>query len=256
MPVTPFQRMIRHAARRDLLALAVRRAGWWLAIACGFAVAILAIDRWFGIHLPRWAYASIVASGALAGLIHAALTRRDHLQIAITLDHSLRLKDRVGSALALEKNAAPFSDAGFAELVRQDAAALAGRIDVAAATPIHVTGVWAIALLLGLALWAGLMFLPDFSQQRGRQSQAELAAAQQREEQARKEAQELSESITQATQDVPRDADATDQATATQIEALDRLAEQMNAASGKKPDEVKAAREDSAARLDLSLIHI
>src|SRR5262245_19014148 len=135
MSATPFQRMLRQAARRDLYAVAVRRVGVWLAWACGAALLVLALDRWFGMGVPRTAYAIIVALGGLGGIIHALLNRRDQLEIAVQLDRELRLKDRVGSALAMEKRTDPFTDEGFGELLKRDAASLAGRVDVAAATP-------------------------------------------------------------------------------------------------------------------------
>jgi hypothetical protein len=166
-PPAPLHRLLRHAARRDLMALSLRRMGYWLAVACAFALAVLAVDRWLGLNVSRWVYAGIALAGAAGGIVHAVLARRDPLDIAVTLDHSLKLKDRVGSALALEQEGSrPFFDDGFAELVRQDAASLAGRVDVRAATPIYMTRVWVVALSLALAMWAGVAFLPNFAQRR------------------------------------------------------------------------------------------
>jgi hypothetical protein len=256
MPAKPLQNMLRHAARRDLIALALRQVGLWLAVACGVALLVVAADRWRGMGLSGWAYLCIAGAGVIGGVIHALIVRHDELAIALTLDRSLRLKDRIGSAIALDRKRASdaFSsdDDGFAEMLRLDAASLAGRVDVRAATPIYITGVWGVALLLAFALWAGVAFLPNFAQGRAaHQHEAELAAQQ---SEAQQQAQQLAESIAQATQDLPRDAGTagglSDEAAAAQLEALDRLAEQLNSAGDNKPEDVKAAREDSAARLD------
>src|SRR5262245_57123868 len=121
MAATPLQRMLRQAARRDLIALSVRRVGVWLAVALGLALAALAVDRWFGLGIPPWLYFAAMVAGVVGGVTHAAFTRRDRLNIAVTLDHSLKLKDRIGSALAVDRQAVGGAfnqhDDGFAELV-------------------------------------------------------------------------------------------------------------------------------------------
>jgi hypothetical protein len=186
------------------------------------------------------------AAGLFAGVLTAWLTRPRPIDLAVHLDRTLALKDRLGTAHVIERRLLPNvseESGAFAELVRRDAQRLTDHLAIARATPIAFTGVWITTLALAAALWLGAAYLPRMPLF-DRDGSATVSHADQsaQQEQARKAA----EVVRSAVQDIPRTA-ATDPALEQELAAIDRLAQQMSESSS--PEAAERSRQEAAARL-------
>jgi len=240
--MTDLKHILRRAARRELFGRAVRRAGFGLAIALAAALLLLLADRLLGLSLAPGLYGTIALAGAVGGIATAVATGSNRFAAAVHLDRRFDLRDRLGSAAALEEAPAKGQDRAFVSLVRHDADRLAGRLDVRAATPIRITGIWGAVVAIGIALLLAGMLLPSMDRSRRDEGATEDRVALQQER------AELAESIAQTAEEIRQDT-ALDHETRQDLDALQQLAEQLTGDSAAELDP-DAARKESARRLN------
>ena len=152
------QHILHRARRRRFVDDALSRSSFGLAAAAGAGLAVLAVDRLAGLGVPVVAFGVLLAVGALVGVVYAAVTRPQVIAVAVRLDRTLHLKDRLATAEALRTHRV--GDHAFAQLVRRDAETTANSIDVKAATPIRLRRIWAGNTVLVAMLWLGIAYLP------------------------------------------------------------------------------------------------
>lgn len=243
-----FEQMMSRARRRELIHRGLRLSGWGLAGGVALGLVLVLVDRLTAATAPVFLYPLLASLGAMAGLIVAMLSLPPRLSTAVTLDRMLRLKDRIGSVESLDDAAQAGSaarDPEFMELLRSDAQRLAQRIDIRAATPIHFTGIWGVAILQVVALLLILQFMPEVEWARPGPSRVHAAR---QTEQAQAQAREIALAIEQSVARLPDDP-ALDERAREELAALERLAEQL-ARREATPDDVNRARDESAARLN------
>lgn len=150
--------VIRSAARRRLQRRFVERTGPALLIASGTGLAAAVVDRLAG---PGFAWWHFVLWPVLVGLsvgLFLSLRRRDTpLRAAVEVDTSLRLRDRLGSALVLSESA---NGDPFIALVIDEAERAAPAVRVERAVPIRWGRSWAVWPLT-VALAAGVALLVE-----------------------------------------------------------------------------------------------
>src|SRR5262245_54007326 len=100
-----FHQIIAKAARREWINRALHTGGRAVVGGLVLGLVLLAIDRLAGLRLPVTALLAPPAVCLLIGLAYAALARRDRVVAAVHLDRALRLKDRMGTAQALQQRA-------------------------------------------------------------------------------------------------------------------------------------------------------
>ena len=113
--------ILRRTARRHLAQRVVRFTGTGLLAALGAGCALLLLARATGLPLPSIIHVAVAAAGLLCGLAFAFTRQPGPHTLAVLLDHSFDLKDRLGTAEALTDHTPRWgrarNDAGFAELV-------------------------------------------------------------------------------------------------------------------------------------------
>ncbi len=240
------QHVLKQAQRRVLVQHAIRFAGWGVALALLAAMVFLFADRLAGLRVPVQFYFLFPVAGLVGGVVYALLNQTRRLAIAVQLDRSLNLKDRIGTfeSLAMHSPRDLRFDEDFAELVNRDAQQLAGKVDLKSATPIRFTGVWGVAFAMGALLWLGVWLAPVANW--GHESP--LAKAQPPEH-VIQQAREITQTIQQAVSNLPK-RDSLDPQSQAQADALDRLAEQLANNNAKSPEDVQKARDESAAKMD------
>lgn len=221
---------------------ALERGAVGLLVGGIIAIIAVVVDRGIEeVALPAAVHAGICGAGALAGgLLGVARTPRS-MDIAATLDRRLSLKDRLGTAAAIENGAVPPSE--FAPLVEQDAARVAQRIDPRSAAPLQLSGTWVAAAVLVAALAAAVLYLPDFARAStggAPLTSEEVAALQSSREDA---ASALEQAVDQLRQAPTKPASEDD------LAALDELAAQLGR-DDVSPEEFAAARDAAAERLE------
>jgi len=127
-------KQVRRARRR----LGARRffgvLGWcWFATLLA-AVVLIAVDKFYPLGVPGWAWAAgALGLGLLGAIAWMLATRRELLPAAIEIDHRYALKERVSSTLALP---ADQRQSEAARALTADAARRIERIDVAEKFPL------------------------------------------------------------------------------------------------------------------------
>lgn len=150
-PAPPAVQLVAARARRRLVwANLVRRTGVALLVAsAGALVAVLAAKA-LRLHIaPALLIGVPIASGALGGIIAAWWRRPTLAAAARRLDDSLRLKDRLGSALSLTD--AQRQDEAFVALAIADAERLAAGVRAEAIVPLRWDRPWLVAPALAVA---------------------------------------------------------------------------------------------------------
>lgn len=234
--------ILRRAQRRTLVSRSLHHCGWGLAAGCGVAVTVLMLDRLAGAAVPIFAYWIVLALGTVAGVIVAIITQPDRQKLAVHLDRALRLKDRMGTATGLA--ATPFGDPAFAALVQHDAEQLAARLDVRSATLIHLTRIWTLTIPLTILTALAALYLPeaDWSQQN-----RAVAMTPQQQQQVDQQREQVVSAINESVAALPRNEPLNPRAQ-EQLDALDKLSQQLTQ-SDTTPEQVKQARDESAARM-------
>lgn len=260
-PASQLERLIARTRRRLLVADAVRLGGLWLTVSVAVAVLLTLVDRFTAIELPWWLLALVALSGAPLACAIAWRRRAAALDAAVLLDKDLRLKDRLGTAIAVQSITSIDHDNPMTRWVYEDALQVAARIDPRAAARINWPMSWGTALLgaVGCALLLWLVEPRDvFARPAPTAGQiAALDARQRAAESLRQRAEQLranDQNDPQATEQA--DSAARQQALAT----LDRLAQQLDAPSGNAsggtisaPSRTSDAELSSAAREAIEL---
>lgn len=218
-------RLIARTRRRLLLADGVRLGGLCLAVTAALALLTAIGDRFLALGLPLWLHGAIALSGLPIGAALAWRRRAAGLEAAARLDETLRLKDRLGTALAIEET----DRAGaMAMLVREEAQRLAARVDPRAVSRIEWPLSWGGAGL-GLAACAALLWLVEprnilARPRRAAEIAAVEAARQQAAESLRRRADDLRTALPEGDAMTPEhQSESAQQA----LRTLDRLAEQF-----------------------------
>ncbi len=145
----------RRLRTRDL----VRGASAGLVGGLVLALAVVVAHR---LIRPDWPLAPVLGALALAGPILGSLTRlfrrkTDDFTAAIALEQHHRMKERLSSALFVERSAPADCPAELVELVLTDGELHAGKVDVRTAVPIGVPrsarAAAGLAVIVGLAWW-------------------------------------------------------------------------------------------------------
>ena len=207
--------------RRAVIHSLLRNAARGLLAGIAAGLLILAADRGLNLAMPWWAFVIPVVAGLLIAIVVTLAAAPSLLQIAVRLDRALHLKDQLATARLIE--AGRVIETPFAPLVQHEADRLAERLDSRSAFPIRATREWAIVPLLAAALIAGVLFLPARSVARlnNAETNPELAAANLLPAQ-----QDILQTIRETTQEIPPTA-KNDEAIVEQMEALERLSEQL-----------------------------
>ncbi|GIK18536.1 MAG: hypothetical protein DYG93_13035 [Leptolyngbya sp. PLA2] len=228
--------MARRAARRALLADAVRRAGVVLLAGSSVGLLAAALDR-LNLWRPEWWAYLAVATGVAAMIVIADAWRRrwSLLRAAVALDHALGLRDRLSSGLALSH-----SDDPFAGLAQREAEHAAQSVSLRRAVPVRPDwrwGAWPVVAVLAVVV---AIFLPRL--ERGSATEDPALARASREAAAR----EIAEA-SRAARDAVHQARA-DPATAEQLATLDEIEREL-ADARRDPREARAAAADAVERL-------
>ncbi|HRQ72248.1 MAG TPA: hypothetical protein PLU35_04380 [Phycisphaerales bacterium] len=226
----------RRAARRALLADAVRRAGIVLFAAASAGLLAAALDR-LNLWRPEWwAYLAVAVGGAGVLVIADAWRRRwSLLRAAVALDHALALHDRLSSGLALSQ-----SDDVFAGLAQRDAEHAAESVSVRRAVPVEPGWWWGAWPIVGAVAVAVAVFLPRLERGNAVDDPALARAAR---EAAAREVAEASRAARGAVE-----AAQADPATVEQLATLDEIEREL-ADARRDPREARAAAADSVERL-------
>src|SRR5688572_7645542 len=100
--MTTFPDMLKLARRRWLIDQALRYAGWGLFGGLILALGLLGLDRFTRIDVPSAAMFVAAGVGLLAGLAIAYSLQPRAIDVAVHLDRALKLKDRIGTATAID----------------------------------------------------------------------------------------------------------------------------------------------------------
>jgi len=234
--MSALERIIAKAGRRTAIDLALRAAGRGLAIGVGGGLALLVVDRTTGLVVPLAAYPILGAVAAVIAAVVAILGRPGSFDIAVRLDRRLGLKDRMGTGVAIRHHR---TRGELTELARFDAQRVAETVDVRRATPIHLTPIWPVALVMGGGLAAGIAFLPAFGGARAPEPAVTRAELQQ-------QRTEIVETIDETMDAL--DQEALDTVSRQDVDTLERLAQQLGEPTA---DEIELARlrDESAATM-------
>jgi len=162
--------VVDNARRRFLLQHAIN----WFGIALCVAAAV-----WLGtlvafklLPLPErwvWSVGIVGLAATFAVFVAGFLRRSDRSAAARWLDETAGLKDRLSSALELDR-----TDTDWSRLIHSDALAHAQKLDTAKLIPIRLKRPFHIAVGC-LTVGAGLQLLPEFRSASWRQQQREAA---------------------------------------------------------------------------------
>ncbi len=234
--MSALERMIARAGRRTAIDLALRGAGRGLAIGAGGGLALLVLDRTTGVVVPLAAYAILGAVATAIAIVFAVLRRPSSFDIAVRLDRRLGLKDRMGTGVAIRHDR---TRGELTELARLDAQRVAQTVDVRRATPIRLTPIWPVALVMGGGLAAGIAFLPALDAAGAQEPPATRAALEQQRTEIVKTIDETMDALDQESLDTISQQD---------LDTLERLARQLGEPTS---DEIELARlrDESAATM-------
>ena len=183
--MTPMQKTLSAARRRYRLQRMLQVLGWSLTLVVSLAILLVLVERLLGIQWNPWLYAGMVLVAVLVALVAGLRKAPDNRALASIMDDRLHLKDRLATALFVDRMEDP-----FAQQVKHEAQQAAVQVQLQQAFPYRWTRPWGWVLPL-LAVTLGLYFtLPKdwlgLGETRARQ---ELWSQQQAQgaEQARKE---------------------------------------------------------------------
>ena len=162
--------VVDNARRRFLLQHAIN----WLGIALCFAAAVwlVALIVFKFAPMPEkwvWAVGVVGLVATVAVFLAGMLRRSDKNAAARWLDQKAGLKDRLSSALELDR-----TDTDWSRLIHRDAVDHAGKLDTAKLIPFQLNRPFRIAVAC-LAVGAALQWLPEFRSAAWLQKQHEQA---------------------------------------------------------------------------------
>lgn len=231
-------RAIRRARHRLIFDQWLHATAVAVAIGLGCSAVLLILSRLLGWSTAPIVYAVFLLAGLGAACVYAWLRRPHTLAVAVQLDRHLGLKDRVGSVFGLQQ--ARDRDDPFVALLVADAMRRLEGIDVRRATPIRISSMWFAVVALAATLGAGYVLIPQRQPAPPNEPPAVAGPAL-----APDERDQVREVIQASMRDLSDD-DAGDPAIREQLDALEALAEQLNADDAN----ARQARDASSARLN------
>ncbi|MFA6045154.1 MAG: hypothetical protein WC718_09230 [Phycisphaerales bacterium] len=146
------QRAISQAGRR--LTLMDFFAGLVVAVTVGLGVAMLTriVERVLGVHAlfaPWWGRGAMIAGGValLSAVVWTIARRRGRLRVAQELDERAGLRETLSTAMYVQRETDPWSQAVVAEADR-----MAGSVKVGQAIPIQAPKLWPAPIFASVAL--------------------------------------------------------------------------------------------------------
>ena len=229
----------------------LRLMGLALVLALPASLALLLLDRWFGFGVPVPMYVGVVAATIVVAAILGLARPPRAIDVCVTLDRRLQLKDRIGTAHAIANM--PRLQSMFAPLVVAEAQQVAAGLDIRRAVPVRMSNHWFAALALGLALTACALFVPA---RQPSPSPHEVIAAPEVIA-ARDAIEQTTEEILATLDAAPAtadadSADAADAALTEKLAQLDDLAQQLAQEDPRVPGAAEARSEASAAMDELA----
>ncbi|NJL30443.1 MAG: hypothetical protein HC898_01765 [Phycisphaerales bacterium] len=182
--MTPMRKTLQMARTRYRGQRVITALGWSLLLALGVAVLFMMATRLWGLDDEPWAFVVLAGVAVMTALVTGLWKSPGDNTLAAMIDDRLHLKDRLATALHVERSEDP-----FAKQVKEEADHAAQQASLNQAFPYRWTRPWAwIPVAMAMAL--GLYFLVPqdwlgWGQERTRQE--ELAKQQ---EQATEAAQE------------------------------------------------------------------
>lgn len=254
---------ILRARRREVLNQALHQGAIGLSLGCGLGIVVLLVDRLvIELNVPLMAYLLVAGLGLAAGVVRAIVTHPDLFETALRIDRALDLKDRIATGCVLAdanvvmssgstgssngSKTNPMNDPAFAELVRRDAEHLAGRLDVRTLAPLRITRPWAGVIVLAPLLALGALYLPTtaWAESTPAEPQVDPAVA----AEAQRERERVRQSLEETIESLREEADPDDEAAQQELDALERLAEQLDSEAF-RPEDIRKVRDESAARV-------
>ncbi len=235
--------ILKKARRRMLVNGALHRTAVGLLLAAAAGAGVLVVERSTGLAVPWVIYPILCGGGLVVGTIVAFFAAPRLDQVAVRIDRSLRLKDRLGTGAAIDRGLVRETD--LAALARRDAERFAERIDVRPSAPIRVSRAWWGAGMAAVALAFAVLYLPRFAW--ARSGAPTVTPEEQAELNERRAA--ASDTIDQVLDDL-RNEDGQPLAAAEEdLEVLADLAEQLRN-ENLSPDEFAESRDRSSDQLN------
>lgn len=236
-------RILKRTQRRVMLTVAVQRAGVGLVFGAIGGLAVVGLDRTLDANWPWWVAIATCALGAAIGFFSSFVRPPATDDVAVLLDRALGLKDRIGTADAI--NRGRVRGDVFTELVRRDAARVAAGIAPASIIPWRLGRPWLFAVVLVAAVAASNAFLPSLAWSRTptvAPSVEEIAAidAAQR---------EVASTLDEFTRESPTDDSVPSERSREQFDRLAELAQQLQEAPQADPETFRQSRDEAAATL-------
>ncbi|MGI9014207.1 MAG: hypothetical protein ACR2GY_08155 [Phycisphaerales bacterium] len=240
---------LRRAQRRMRLGKALHSCAIGISVAAIAAIVVILLERLQVLELPRilMIAAGLLALGGVVGGVFGWLSGPDIETAAALVDERLKLKDRLGTARALETGSARATE--LAPLVERDAEVAAAGIHVPHAVPVVLSRTWLPATILSACVVAAGVWLPDIA----------LAKSAATSEMSEEDAAQLSKALEQAaavldgainvlTADGNSAGDETTSAAANPADVLEQLRQELLREDA-TPESFTAARDEAAREL-------
>lgn len=250
------QSIAKRAARRSVARTWLRAAGPALVAGTSIGLAGVLADRLIGPGLTWWPFvAAPIAAGLIGATAWALWKRRGWFDAAVEVDTRLKLRDRLGTALAFERAAAKGSntngaaDDPFIAMSLAEGEIAADGIDLKRAIPLRVGNSWTVwPAIAGATACAGL-FLEPMRLLEAKPPQALITYSS---DQVRAAEQAIEKAAEQVDPEASATPDKQDPALDTHREALDLLKKQL-VEGRKSPDQALAGAagvlEEEAAQI-------
>lgn len=163
--INAVDRAIGIARRRILVQQWLTVFGWLLLLICSIVAVLILANRLLAIAVPRWMYGATVMTGPLIATWVTWWRWPSGQEVAMRIDQSLKLQDRLASALY----ASSVRDHPFARRMVNDAQRIAMNLPLTRAFPVRLVRIWgyllpSTAALVVMALWMPQMDLVGLSQ--------------------------------------------------------------------------------------------
>lgn len=164
------ENVIRETQRRRLIQSILKTTSRTLIVSSLIAVALILADRVFGYSVSSWWLMVTISAGLPIGIGLGIGKRLSKYDAAYAIDDAFELKNRLTTAVDLQdqrhhdliNREQPTTDA-FAELVRVDAEATAGKIEPKRLYPLRWDSSLTWAVLCCGFFATGIVYLPDIS---------------------------------------------------------------------------------------------
>lgn len=238
------ERILKRTRRRVTLTSGVQRAGVGLMFGAVGGLVLIGVDRLLDAGWPWWIPVGACGLGAVGGFISSFLRPPASADMAVLLDRALGLKDRIGTAEAIERGR--IRQDAFAELVKRDAARVAAGISPASIVPWRFGRPWLAAIALVGAVGATHAFLPSLAWSRAPETNL---TPEEREELVRAQ-QDVASTIEQFADPARTDAAPVDERAREQYDRLADLAQQLQEGPTADPEAFRNTRDEASSTLN------